>query len=58
MEKENEEKVSCTECRYLILCNLDKQAFYKITGTPCEEFQRKEKDNGRGQMDKADYGHV
>lgn len=30
----------CTECKYFISCDLGKQAFYKITGTPCKEFKK------------------
>lgn len=35
-----EETTDCTECKYFVLCDLAKQAFHKITGTPCREFKK------------------
>ena len=35
----------CTECKYFVLCDLAKLAFYKITGTPCKEFKTAEEKN-------------
>ena len=34
----------CPTCKRFVLCDLDKQAFYKVTGTRCDEYKEKEKD--------------
>ena len=33
----------CPTCKYFVLCALEKQAFYKITGKRCDEYKEKEK---------------
>ena len=37
------QKEQCPTCKHFILCNLDKQAFYKTTGRRCAEYEEKEK---------------
>lgn len=37
----------CTDCKYFVLCDLEKQAFYKITGEPCAEFVKAERKNDK-----------
>lgn len=32
----------CTKCKYFVACDLGKQAFYKMTDTPCREFKSAE----------------
>lgn len=43
----------CTECRHFVWCDFEKMAFHKITETPCDEFEREGKANGKG-PDKTD----
>lgn len=33
------EEEQCPSCRSMISCNIDKQAFYKITGKRCDEYE-------------------
>ena len=33
----------CHSCKYIWLCNLDKQAFYKITGRECPEYKEEKR---------------
>lgn len=42
----------CTECKHFVWCEFPKQWFHKVTETPCDEFERKEKTNGES-TDKA-----
>ena len=32
--------VDCRKCRHFVSCDSGKQAFYKMTGTDCSEFER------------------
>lgn len=33
----------CLTCKHIIECDIDKQAFYKITGEQCEGWERSER---------------
>jgi len=37
--KKPETEEQCPSCRYMISCNIDKQAFYKNTGKRCDEYK-------------------
>ena len=38
----------CTECKHFISCESGKQIFYKISQTPCTEFE--EVENGQNKI--------
>lgn len=38
----------CTECKHFISCESGKQIFYKISQTPCTEFE--EVENGQNEI--------
>ena len=33
---------NCTDCRHFVSCESWKQTFHKLTGVPCDEFDRSE----------------
>lgn len=39
-------KTDCRECKHFVWCEFEKQAFHKITGIPCNGFERKVKEDG------------
>ena len=41
-EREDRDK-DCSNCRYVMLCSIDKQAFYKNTGEQCTEYKEYDK---------------
>lgn len=43
--KKQQEEGQCLSCKYFILCNLEKQAYYKITGNKCDGYRRKDDDD-------------
>ncbi len=44
--KKPEAEEQCPSCRYMISCNIDKQAFYKNTGKKCDEYKKEGTNNG------------
>lgn len=49
IEMKNNDFQECTECRCFVWCEFPKQVYHKVSGIPCDEFDKVEEKSNEQQ---------